>query len=81
MCKYCKLEKGVEGEFHGIESLLKMTDGRQVFEVFLNRYIYNGRHDSSLVLDYAIKVSNDVANSIRTKQIKIKYCPFCGEEL
>lgn len=81
MCEYCKLENGVEGEFHGIESLLKMTDGSQVFEVFLNRYIYNKKRNSSLVLDYAIQKPKGIANSIRTKEIKIKYCPFCGEEL
>ena len=84
MCKHCKVEVVSEkyGEKTGNNIILRNVDGSRVDEVCLNRYIVEteGYHDASISIDISEKL-DDAEYLIKTKEIKIKYCPFCGEEL
>lgn len=84
MCKYCKLQNVNEqlGEFTTDMVISELKDGCQIFEVILNRYIVEKRdiHRSSLMLELSVDLGDSVY-TVKTKNIKIKYCPFCGEEL
>lgn len=81
MCKYCKMEELNKGElFNGNQSIIRIKDGSQVIEVNLNRYQYDGRRDNHLILDTLVAIDNELLQ-VKSKHIKIKYCPFCGEEL
>lgn len=82
MCKHCKLTKGVPGEREAQRSIGSIKDGSLVFDVMLRRYIidddeYNV-HEAELILDFS---SIGCSDSLKTKHINIKYCPFCGEKL
>ena len=84
MCKYCKVEVFSEkyGEKTGNNMILRNVDGSRVDEVYLNRHIVEteGNHDTSISIDISVKL-DDAEYLIKTKEIRIKYCPFCGEEL
>ena len=84
MCGYCKLiETGVTGEkTNDNVSMAKIKDGSQVFELNLWRYINEEDDDreNELVLDMSVDIDSSVY-VVKRKHIKIKYCPFCGEEL
>lgn len=84
MCKYCKIEEIVEtGEkLNGNVTIANVKDGSQMITVSLNRYIDDDCliHTSSLVIDIGAILSSGVY-TVKDKQIKIKYCPFCGEKL
>ena len=84
MCKYCKVRVFSEkyGEKIGNNMILRNVDGSQVSEVYLNRYIVESDDISkaSISIDISVKL-DDAKYLIKTKEIKIKYCPFCGEEL
>ena len=84
MCKHCKVEVFSEkyGEKIGNNIILRNVDGSRVDEVYLNRHIVEteGYHDASISIDISVKL-DDAKYLIKTKEIKIKYCPFCGEEL
>ena len=83
MCKHCKVEVFSEkyGEKTGNNMILRNVDGSRVDDVHLNRHIVETEeyHDASISIDISVKL--DYAEClIKTKEIKIKYCPFCGEE-
>lgn len=81
MCKYCKLthDRGYEKTNDPI-TIGQIKDGSQVFDLFMNRSVTDKKRSSELVLDLGCNINGDMYN-IKTKEIKIKYCPFCGEEL
>ena len=84
MCKYCKLktfnekigEKGSENVTIG-----KVKDGSRIAQVYINRYIVESENinRSELVIENAVNLGGEYV--LGDKRIKIKYCPFCGEEL
>lgn len=85
MCKYCDLVEIGNNEFSnnlGDGTILSIKDGSRVTDVFLNRYIVgkNRTNKSALVMDSAVKVG-EAYYTIKSKEVKIKYCPFCGEKL
>lgn len=81
MCKYCKMEELNKGEFsNGNQSIIRIKDGSQVIEANLNRYQCDGHRDNHLILDTLVVINNELI-PVKSKRIKIKYCPFCGEEL
>lgn len=84
MCKYCELECIEEtGEkLNGNVLIKEMKDGSQLFSLFMNRYIDqdSGIHTRNLIIDLST-VINGLPYTVKDKHIKIKYCPFCGEEL
>ena len=84
MCKHCKVEVFNEkyGEKTGNNIILRNVDGSHVSEVYLNRHIVesDGISEASISIDISEKL-DDAEYLIKTKEIKIKYCPFCGEEL
>ena len=84
MCKYCKLDYIEEtGEkLNGNVTIKEMKDGSQILGLSMNRYIDPDCdiHTSELIIDMSV-VINDLAYTVKDKHIKIKYCPFCGEEL
>lgn len=81
MCKYCKMtqERGNE-KTNDLVSIVKIKDGSQLIDLSLNRYISDKSRSNELVLDLSYIIDNAVY-TVKTKEIKIKYCPFCGEEL
>ena len=87
MCKFCKLKLENEyiGEYTTNETIGKIEDGSQIFEVSLNRYIVedDNTHSAELVLNYGVRVNKrcDDVYAVSDTEIKIKYCPFCGEKL
>ena len=84
MCKYCKVRVFSKkyGEKIGNNIILRNVDGSQVSEVYLNRHIVesDGISEASISIDISEKLDG-AEYLIKTKEIKIKYCPFCGEEL
>lgn len=70
------------GEKTGNNMILRNVDGSHVSEVYLNRYIVESDdiNKASISIDISVKL-DDAEYFIKTKEIKIKYCPFCGEEL
>ena len=84
MCKYCKLEciEGTGEKLNGNVSINEMKDGSHILGLFINRYIDpdSDIHTSELIIDMSV-VINSLAYTVKDKHIKIKYCPFCGEEL
>lgn len=85
MCKYCKLKDLGRGELHNSENyiILSIKNGNQSMDVMFNRYVDNelNIHDSELILDYGVSLSDSGFYPVKSKAIKIKYCPFCGEKL
>lgn len=85
MCKYCKVRVFSEtyGEKIGNNMILRNVDGSNISEVYLNRHIVEseGYHDASISIDISLKLDDTTEYLIKEKEIKIKYCPFCGEEL
>lgn len=86
MCKYCKLETLREktGEkSNGNPTIAKIKDGSHVYEVCMNRYICESDkvHDRSLFVALDVDFGGGSTLPLKSKSIKIKYCPFCGEEL
>lgn len=81
MCKYCRTEELNRGEFYnGDSSILRIKDGSQLMEVNFNRYKTDTEKLIVLALDHAVCIDGQIF-PIKTKEIPIKYCPFCGEEL
>lgn len=81
MCKYCKLtqERGNE-KTNDVISIGKIKDGSQLLDLSLNRYISDKSRSNELILDLSCVIGDAVYN-VKIKEIKIKYYPFCGEEL
>ena len=85
MCKYCELTTISEREFRNemnLNSIMTIKDGSQIFELYLNRYISESdRIRRALLIMYLGVKLDDGYYSVKTKELKIKYCPFCGEKL
>ena len=84
MCNYCKLNPtGVEGEkTNDNEFIDYIKEGRYLTELSIYRYADDDdqRYLSELILSNNV-VLRDGTHTVEEKHIKIKYCPFCGEEL
>lgn len=85
MCKYCKVKtinKEVGEKTTNGDSFLKIKDGHQILEVFLDRYIVedDGIHRQQITLNHSVDMGANVY-TLFDKSIPIKYCPFCGEKL
>ena len=84
MCKHCKVEVFSEkyGEKTGNNIILRNVDGSHISDVYLNRHIVESDDisEASISIDISVKL-DDAEYLIKEKEIKIKYCPFCGEEL
>lgn len=81
MCNFCKMEvvnKRESSNKH--RPIMGIKDGSQLFELSMNRYKVDNHKSNNLVVDLCMMIGNDVY-PIKTKEIDIKYCPFCGEEL
>lgn len=87
MCKYCKFineeddwEK--ENDFTIIDQI---RDGRQQFALRLHRYECEDTKSTVLAMMYGIYSDHNeqyaLGDELEIKEIQIKYCPFCGEEL
>ena len=84
MCKHCKLTivNSKSKEMQTIKNVLRLRDGSQIFDLYLNRYIVEteGIHRSNLEINISVNIDNG-EYVLKYKEIPIKYCPFCGEEL
>lgn len=85
MCKYCKmrtLNERIGEKSNDNPTITTMKDGSQIFEVSLDRYIIegDGTRNNWLWLGLAVD-TGEGSIYLKEKHIKIKYCPFCGEEL
>lgn len=84
MCEHCKARVFSEkyGEKIGNNMILRNVDGSHISEVYLNRRIVESDDisEASISIDISVKL-DDAEYIIKEKEIKIKYCPFCGEEL
>lgn len=85
MCKYCKmkpLNEEIGEKSNGNPTIAKIKDGSHVFEVCLNRYMVeeDDTRNNWLYLSLCVENANALL-IVKDKPIKIKYCPFCGEEL
>ena len=85
MCKFCKLK--TLNEEYGEKSneckrIMHLVNGCQEFNVYLNRYIVeeDNVNRAAMILDLDV-CFDDSLLTLKEKQINIKYCPFCGEEL
>lgn len=85
MCEHCKVEVISEtyGEKIGNNMILRNDDGSNISEVYLNRHIVESDDisEASISIDISLKLDDTTEYLIKEKEIKIKYCPFCGEEL
>lgn len=84
MCEYCKLETLNEklGEkSNNCKTIGIIKDGSQIFEVYLGRYKVEKNNYQENLLKMSLQVDVDGRYPVKDKTIKIKYCPFCGEEL
>lgn len=74
MCKYCQ---------DNYSELLRITDGSQVIELSFMRFISAQDHKvKKHVLNVGLSCKiGDGEYGVKDKEIKIKYCPFCGEKL
>lgn len=74
MCKYCQ---------DNYSDLLRITDGSQGIELSFLRYISAQDHITkkhTLNVGLSCKIG-DGEYGVKDKEIKIKYCPFCGGKL
>lgn len=86
MCKYCELTEISKGEFRNernLDPIIRVKDGSQIMSVYLNRYIAENDkvHNSSIELVQDVELNLYGVYQVKSKTIKIKYCPFCGEKL
>lgn len=84
MCNFCELEPACGDARICVSSLPNgvILDGSQNIGVYMNRYISESEnvHENTLVLNLSVDLE-DANYSVKETQVKIKYCPFCGEEL
>lgn len=80
MCKYCELKGSGNEQTNEPISIMNIKDGSQIFDLFMNRCISKRKRRNELILDLSCLVYGSTYN-VKSKSIKIKYCPFCGEEL
>lgn len=82
MCKYCKLEEEGNNEYVTSQTIKTIKDGSQIFEAYIFRDKHEPSNTDSSVLGISLSYEDDNGcYTLKTKEIKIKYCPFCGEEL
>lgn len=85
MCEYCKMEQVSEREMcNNTSHIFGMRDGSHQIDVLLYRYEVDGGKTSKhtdLILDLFVKDIDGNGVLIEEVTTKIKYCPFCGEEL
>lgn len=86
MCKYCKFKNEEDWEKENDFIIIdQIRDGRQQFALRLNRYECEGDKNTVLAMHYSIYHNGtehyELGDNLETKEIQIKYCPFCGEEL
>ena len=84
MCKYCEMMhvNTETGECHNdIPTICEVDLGTLHSELMLNRYDDKmGCKTNQLIV--GVYVDTDAGyNSMGSKSIEIKYCPFCGEKL
>lgn len=73
MCKYCQ---------DLYSQLIRVTDGSQVIELSLLRCADSQDRIVKNVLDLSLSCKiGDAEYAVKDKEIRIKYCPFCGEKL
>ena len=65
-----------------IKNVLRLKDGSQIFDLYLNRYIVetDDIHRSNSEINISVDMDGG-EYVLKHKEIPIKYCPFCGEEL
>lgn len=85
MCKYCKLteaDNSIGEQTTEWGDLVTLKDGSLVASMYLFRDIIDPLNErtNELGIDLSFKVGESLY-PIKCKNIKIKYCPFCGEEL
>lgn len=86
MCKYCKLTEyafSFDERVTEDGGIATIKDGSQVIEMYMSRDISESKklHSNELAISLLVKVSPNEMYCVKTKAVKIKYCPFCGEEL
>ena len=84
MCKYCKM-RIINEDFgervNDLRPIAMIKDGRQIFDVHLYRNAADdGSKTNLLVAELDIDFGGYYQDLV-IKEIPIKYCPFCGEEL
>ena len=81
MCKYCKFRSVIaDGKDNEVQLISKLKDGSQVFELKLFRYEDDNEKLAELIIEESVDSESGLVY-VKQKTIKIKYCPFCGEEL
>ena len=85
MCKYCKMKtlNADVGEMsNNDKTIVLVKDGCQTFAVSLYRY-KGGHSDEQINLLIAEELLDygEGLVGVAYKEVSIKYCPFCGEEL
>jgi hypothetical protein len=75
----------IEGELENknrLEPIVNIENGSHLIQLCLNRYISepDDIDDSVLYIEFGVN-SDEGIYTIDEAEIKIKYCPFCGEEL
>lgn len=85
MCKYCDLTTIREHEFRNernLDPIVCVKDGSRITDVLFNRYIVTNEkiRRAELILESGVIIEGGF-NLVKSKSIKIKYCPFCGEKL
>ena len=73
MCKYCQ---------DLYSQLIRVTDGSQVIELSLLQCVDSQDRIVKNVLDLSLSCKiGEAGYTVKDKEIRIKYCPFCGEKL
>ena len=82
MCKHCDFTYASDREnITGRPiKMLNLTDCRYV-ELELWRYKCDNYSENKLLIEYGVKVPCAPKHMIKYADVKIKYCPFCGEKL
>lgn len=85
MCKYCKFttqNDDLGEKTNGGVTIGQIKDGSQIFDVCLYRYSIKDANyrETSLIVTLYVDAMGE-RYDVKEKHIKIKYCPFCGEEL
>lgn len=84
MCGYCKfryINEDIGEKSNEVQHMAMIREGHHILELGLNRYHDGGDyHNNELILANSVNLDGSI-HTVSEKHIKIKYCPFCGEEL
>ena len=85
MCKYCKMElldENLGERCNNNKVIMEIKDGSQIIKTNLYRCVTDDGSENCniLILDLDVQLPSGVY-SVKSKEISIKYCPFCGEKL